>query len=134
MSIGVSHAQGQLIAQVIPGVTSAVNLFTATNLRMEITLLIAVIHSGTAGNIEIEFYHDDDGTTYDNTTLIASIQRADNADGLVFQAQHPGSGILIARGGSIGVKISTASVVTFSAYGITETLAERVRSITGQVG
>jgi len=132
MSIEVSHAQGQLLAQVIPGVTTAVTLYTAENLRTEITLLIAVIHSGTAGNIEIEFFHDDDGTTYDNTTLIGSIQKADNAEGLSFQAQHPGSGILMARGASIGVKISTASVVTFSAYGITETLAERVRSITGQ--
>jgi hypothetical protein len=131
MSIGVSHAQGQLLAQLIPGGTSAVNLYTAGNLRTEITLLIAVIHSGTAGQIEIEFYHDDDGTTYDNTTLIGSIQKADNAEGLSFQAQHPGSGILIARGGSLGVKISTASVVTISVYGITETLAERVRSITG---
>ena len=132
MSIGVSHAQGQLLAQLVPSVTTAVMLYTAENLRTEITLLVAVIHSGTAGQIEIETYHDDDGTTYDNTTLISSIQRADNSVGLVFQAQHPGSGILIARGGSIGVKISTASVVTFSAYGITETLAERVRSITGQ--
>jgi len=130
MSIEVSHAQGLLLAQVIPGVTTAVTLFTATNLRTEITLLVAVIHSGTAGQIEIEVYHDDDGTTYGNSTLIASIQKADNAEGLVFQAQHPGSGILIARGGSLGVKISTASVVTFSAYGITETLAERVRGTT----
>jgi hypothetical protein len=134
VSIGVTHAQGVLLAQIIPGVTTAVTLYTAGNLRTEITLLVAVIHSGTSGNIEIETYHDDDGTTYDNTTLISSISRADNADGLVFQARHPGSGILIARGGSIGVKISTASVVTFSAYGVTETLAERVRSITGQAG
>lgn len=95
---------------------------------MEITLLVAVIVSGTAGQTEIEVYHDDDGTTYDNDTLIASIQKADNADGLVFQAQHPGSGILISRSGSIGVKVSQANAVNFSIYGITETLAERVRS------
>ncbi len=122
-----AHAQGLLLAQLVPNVTTAVTLFTAQNLRTEITLMIAVIVPGTAGNIDIDIYHDDDGTTYDDTTLIASIQRADNADGLVFQAQHPGSGILIARGGSIGVKISTADDVNFSLYGVTETLAERNR-------
>lgn len=128
MSINVTHAQGQLLAQVRPSGTSAVQLFVAGGLRVEITLLVAVIVSGTAGQTEIEVYHDDDGTTYDNDTLIASIQKADNADGLVFQAQHPGSGILISRSGSIGVKVSQANAVNFSIYGITETLAERVRS------
>ena len=131
MSINVTHAQGQQLAQLRPSGTSAVTLFTATNLRVEITLLVAVIVSGTAGQTEIEVYHDDDGTTYDNDTLIASIQKADNADGLVFQAQHPGSGIMLARGGSIGVKVSQANAVNFTIYGISETLAERVRSITG---
>jgi len=131
MTVGVSHGQGLLLSQVQPSVTTAVLLYTAAQLRTEITLLIAVIHSGTAGNIEIEVYHDDDGTTFDNSTLIASIQKADNAEGLVFQAQHPGSGIMLARGGSLGIKISTASVVTFSVYGITETLADRVRGIAG---
>lgn len=128
MSINVTHAQGQLLAQLRPSGTSAVTLYTAAQLRTEITLLIAVIVSGTAGQTEIEVYHDDDGTTYDDDTLIASIQKADNAEGLIFQAQHPGSGILMARGASIGVKISGADDVNFSIYGITETLAERVRS------
>jgi len=128
LSINVTHAQGQLLAQLRPSVTTAVNLYTAGQLRTEITLLVAVIVPGTGGQIEIDVFHDDDGTTYDNDTLIASISRADNNDGLVFQAQHPGSGILIARGGSIGVRVSSANNVNFSVYGITETLAERVRS------
>jgi len=130
MSFG-SHAQGQLLAQLLPSGTSAVTLFSvaATGLRTEITLLLGVIIPGTGGSIQIDVYHDDDGTTFDNTTLIASIQKADNGPELLFQAQHPGSGIMVAPGGAIGVKISTASVVNFSAYGITETLAERVRPI-----
>jgi len=131
VSINVTHAQGQLLAQLRPSVTTAVTLYLSTNLRTEITLLVAVIVSGTAGQTEIEIFHDDDGVVYDNDSLIASIQKADNADGLVFQGQHPGSGILMARGGAIGVKVSQANAVNFSIYGITETLAERVRSITG---
>ena len=95
---------------------------------MEITLLVAVLVPGASGQIEIDVFHDDDGTTYNNDTLIASIDKADNDDGLVFQAQHPGSGILVSRNGSIGVRVSSANDVNFSIYGITETLAERVRS------
>lgn len=124
-----SHAQGEQLAQLKPSVTTAVTLFEADELRVEITLLVAVVIPGS-GTIDIDVYHDDDGTTYDDSTLIASIQKADNADGLVFQAQHPGSGIMVKPGGSIGVKISTADDVNFTAYGITETIAERVRPLT----
>jgi len=123
-----NFAAGSLLAQVKPAVTTAVTLYTAV-LRTEITLFLAVVIPGSAGNIDIDIYHDDDGTTYDDSTLIGSIQRADNADGLTFQAQCPGSGIMIARGGTIGVKISTADDINFSMYGITESLAaDRLRT------
>jgi hypothetical protein len=131
MAFDVTHAQGELLAQVRPAGVGAVTLYQVPvgGLRTEITLLIAVVVSGTAGNTEIELFHDDDGAVYDNDSLIASIQRADNADGLVFQAQHPGSGIMMKPGASLGVSISQANAVNFSVYGITETLAERVRGL-----
>lgn len=129
MTFQVSHAQGELLAQLVPSVTTPVTLYTTSELRTEVTLLIAVIHPGTGGNIDIDLFHDDDGTTYTNNELLFTIQKADNSDGLVFQAQHPGSGILIKPDGSLGVQVSTANVVTFSVYGITETLAERVRGL-----
>ena len=124
MTAGV-HAQGELLVQLTPSVTTPVTLFQAGELRTEVTLLIAVVIPGSVGNIDIDVFHDDDGTTYSNAELIASIQKADNADGLVFQAQHPGSGIHIKPGGSIGVQTSVADDVTFSLYGITEARAPR---------
>lgn len=128
------HASGELLAQVRPAVTTAVTLFTAGTLRTEVTLLIAAVTPGSGNNIAVEIYHDDDGTTYDNTTLIGTITNAESAEDTVFQAQHPGSGIHIKPGGSLGVKISTANAVNFSVYGITETTAERIRGVGGISG
>jgi len=125
----ISHAQGELLAQVRPGVTTAVQLIKSDTLRIEITLLVAtIIEGGTAMNLFV--YHDDSGSdVYDNSTIIFSANKQLTDPDLLFQAQHPGSGIIIKPGGSLGVKIATASNATFSVYGITETLAGRVRGL-----
>jgi|Cruoilmetagenom7_1024161.scaffolds.fasta_scaffold218810_2 hypothetical protein len=129
MTYQVSHAQGELLAQVRPGVTTPITLFAADELRVEITLVLAVV---TAGTVAIDFFHDDDGTTYDNTTIIGAISKAKAGEPIgAFQAQHPGSGIMIKPGGSLGVQIDSADDATISVYGVTETLAERVRGLVG---
>lgn len=126
---GVSHAQGELLAQVAPSVTTPVTIYTADELRTEITLITIALRSAMA----IDLYHDDDGTTYDATTQLAAIVfgaiPALPDDAKLFQAQHPGSGIMIKPGGSLAVAIGTANDATINVYGITETLAERVRGI-----
>lgn len=131
MTWNVTHAQGELLAQVRPSVTTPVVLFTAGELRAEITLIAITIIEGGGANRSIQLYHDDDGTTFNDDTIIANVQRSPN-DPLAeaFQAQHPGSGIHIRPGGSLGVQVDTANEVNISVYGITETLAERVRGLT----
>ena len=124
--MNLSHAQGEQLAQITPAVTTAVTLFQASTLRTEITLLFACNHN--AGAIVIELFHDDNGTTYDNTTKIGQISSSPNDADIVFQAHHPGSGITVKPGGSIGVKIDAANDVTFSVYGISEHVAERFGS------
>lgn len=132
MSFNISHGQGELLAQVRPGVTTPVVAFTAGQLRAEITLIKCVIDPAavlsTAGQTDIALYHDDDGgSTFDQTTIIESETRLQLLQGtILFQAQHPGSGYHIKPGGQIAVEVADADDVTFSFYGITETRAERV--------
>lgn len=125
----IGHAQGELLGQVRPAVTTPVTLFTAGTLRTEITLLIATVIPGSVNTNNIVVYHDDDGSTYDNDSLLFTLPKSVTADGVIFQAQHPGSGLFIRPGGSIGVQCSFANDVAFKAYGITENVAERVRGI-----
>ena len=125
MTVGLTHAQGQLVAQVRPAVITPVTLFTASELRTEITLIMAANRNG--GNVTLNLYHDDDGLVFDATTQIMEQQLSATSSGVLFQAQHPGSGIFINPNGSLGVDISAANDVTISVYGVTETLADRVR-------
>ena len=129
MSFSISHAQGELLAQVRPGVTTPVLAFTAGELRTEITLILCVIDpvSGPAQS-DVALYHDDSGgSTFDQSTIILSetrLQLLQTND--LFQGQHPGSGLLIQPGGELAVQCADANDVTFSIYGVTETRAERL--------
>jgi hypothetical protein len=120
----ISHAQGELLAQVRPGVTTPVTLFQASKLRVEVVLILLALDTGTA---DISLYHDDTGTTYTNSNRIALMTRTLLLDPRIFQAQHPGSGIMIKPSGSLGIATSVASVLTASVYGITESIADRIR-------
>ena len=131
MAFNISHAQGELLAQLRPGVTTAVTLLSAAELRVEVTLLIAcIVPSAISDDLNVTIYHDDDGVVYNDDTAIMHETRLKLLqDGRLIQAQHPGSGIVIKPGGSLGVQTSVADEVTFSLYGITETLADRVNRL-----
>ena len=122
---------GELLAQVRPGVTTPVLALTGSDLRTEITLILATIDPaavlGTAGQTDIAIYQDDaGGGTYDQTTIIFSETRLQLLqENIVFQAMHPGSGIHLKPNAQIAVETADADDVTFSIYGITETRAER---------
>jgi hypothetical protein len=132
MAIGdaAGFAQGQLLAQVRPSVTTPVAAFTVpaspAGLRVEIMSICVFV--ATAGNKDIVIYHDDEGLTFDSTTAIIGVQRASFGDPVAFAARTQGGGIHIKPGGTIAVQSSVADVVNFSLYGITETIAvERIR-------
>lgn len=131
MSFNITHAQGSLLAQVRPSVLTVVPAFIASNLRTEITLITAAINSTGSAQVDVALYHDDAGTTLNLDNLILHDTRLRLLQTpILFQAQHPGSGIMMAPGGSIGVQTFEINSVTFSIYGVTESLAERV---TGRV-
>ena len=125
-----SHAQGELLAQVRPGVTTPVAAFTAGQLRVEITTIMAAVDpSAGPATSNIAVYHDDaGGSTFDQTTIIISQSLPQlstaNARNRIFQAQHPGSGLFLKPGAQIAVQTADANDVTFSIYGTTETRAE----------
>lgn len=122
------YASGELLAQLRPSGTTAVTLLTADQLRIEVTLLVSAAIAGTSG-VDVEIYHDDDGTTYNNDTLIYKSSRTAGGSNFLFWSQAPGGGIIIKPGGSLGVKIDSANAINFSVYGITEQLAGRVRGL-----
>lgn len=118
-------AQGELLGRVQPDGTSPVPIFTAT-MRTEIMLIVAVVLSDSP---DISVYHDDDGVLFDSTTQIF-LRPGSAGDGpFIFQAPTAGGGIFVRPGGVIAVQTSVAEAVTFSVYGITATLAERVRGL-----
>lgn len=138
MTAGVSHAQGELLGRVVPGVITPVQLYKADELRTEITMMI-IAQAPLGGNntADIVVFHDDSGAdVYDITTAVAAFTYdKTSAVGWLtatFQAQHAGGGIMIKPGGSLAVQTSTIDETVFTIYGHTETLAERVRGLEGR--
>ncbi len=123
------YALGERLAQVRPSVTTAVNLITASQLRIEIMLITACLIPGATTPLNVTLYHDDDGVVYDNDSIFTFETRiALTQNSILFQAPAPGSGILLKPGGSLGVQTSVANDVNFMVYGITQAVAERMRS------
>lgn len=119
-----SFAQGELLGQVTPPDDEPTVIYTAA-LRTEILLVSAVVLDSTA---TIELFHSDNGLTFDDSTLIYSASR-DAGDPFIFQARGAGGGIMIKPGGSLAVRAGAGDAVTFSVYGITAKLAERIRGM-----
>jgi hypothetical protein len=108
---------GSYLAQARPGVTSATTAITAT-MRTEIKKIVVCNVGGGAGAYSI--YHDDDGTTYDQTTaLFYSKSLAANTTDII-NAEDYGGGISVSAGGAIGIQSATASAMTFTFYGTTQ--------------
>jgi len=71
---------------------------------------------------DLRIYHDDDGTTYNATTLIYAGNIAGN-ETLVLQFE-PGAGLVVSAGGKIAVEATgTTPDITFTMYGTTEEIA-----------
>lgn len=87
----------------------------------EIGLIAICNTTGSAANASL--YHDDDGTTYDQTTALMYAQPIP-ANSTVWVKAEAFGFITIKRGGAIGIQSGTASALTFTAYGITESIAQ----------
>ena len=125
---GNSFAPGVLLGRVRPNVLTPVVLVPVTEIRTEITLILV---SRTTDNTLITIYHDVGGATFDTSNEIITDARtiALGANYPVFQSQGPGTGIMLEIGDSLGVEAGVVDDVVVSAYGVTQTLAERVRGV-----
>ena len=135
MSYNISHAQGEILGQLRPADTVANLIYTTPELRTEITLILATLVPGAAATVDVSIWHDDSGSsTFDNDTIIwyetRTLLTQDPCCMVLFQAQHPGSGIMMKAGAQLAVGASVADDVNFTVYGITETLADRLGSVT----
>ena len=115
-------AAGQLMGRVLPSVTTPVTLFTAS-VATEITMVVFAMTSGAPASVKYALYHDQNGTTYDNTTVIGIGEATDTlftfSPGAAFLSHGVGSGIHMLPGESLGVEIDSASAINVTAYGIT---------------
>ena len=110
-----SYAAGFLAGQLRPSNTTAAPLYTAT-LKSEVTRILIANTTGSAATFRL--FHDDDGTTMDETTALVwdnSIAAGAYVD---LQAYLDGAGITIAAGGSLGCRSGTGNALTFSVYAV----------------
>lgn len=112
-------ALAELLVQVRPANTTAAAGFTAptgvTGVRFSITRINICNTSGAAATYRL--FHDDDGTTFDETTALAWDEPIPANGVRIWEAQSPSSGISLKSGGSLGVRTSVNSALTFSIYG-----------------
>lgn len=112
------HAQGSQIAQSRPSGISAESAFTATT-KTEVTLIVVTNTSGAAAKATI--YHDDDGSTFDESTALHWQTDIPAGTTLRIEGDSIGAGFVVAVGGQIGIQTDVANALTFTLYGVPET-------------
>mgnify|MGYP003139318928 FL=1 len=104
------------LGQVRPSNTSNTVLFTPTRGNMYRFKIVIANTTGSAATYRL--FHDDDGTTYDETSALAwDISLAAAA-----KTEFPTDGWMAAdnSAGNVAVRSGTGSALTFTAYGISE--------------
>jgi len=110
-----SYAAGFLAGQLRPANTTAATLYTAT-LKSEVTRILIANTTGSAATFRL--FHDDDGTTMDETTALVWDNSVASGAYVDLQAYLDGAGITIAAGGSLGCRSGTGNALTFSVYAV----------------
>lgn len=107
---------GRQLGQLRPANTTAASLFSpVANQRVHITDLI--VCNTTGGAVTYRIFHDEDGTTYDETTALyfnntlgANVtERITARDLFIYMANSSGN---------IGVRTSSGNAITFTLYGV----------------
>lgn len=112
-----NFASGFQIAQSRPSGTSAVSIYTASMVT-EVTRV--VICNTTASAADFSLYHDDDGSTFDQTSALHYTQVVPPFSTVSIGAGSVGGGLMVTANGQIGVQTSTANALTFTLYGVTQ--------------
>lgn len=111
-----TQAAAQQLFQSRPSPTTAQSVYTAA-LQTELTHI--VVCNTTASLVDFSIYHDDDGSTFDQSTALYYETTIEANTSERISARTINAGISIKKGGQIAVQSSTASALTFTGYGIT---------------
>lgn len=114
------NVSGFQVAQARPA-GSILPVFTAS-VASEITKIVICNTTGTAANASL--YHDDNGSTFDQTTALLYAKPIPANDFLIIDAQAGNGGISIQKAGQLAVQTGTSNALTFTFYGRTANLAE----------
>lgn len=112
-----SELFGGKLGSAFPATTTAQTLYTALA-GTEITRI--QICNVTNNNTSYYIYHDDTGSTYGTATALVFNKSVSGHQVEVIEAASQGSGITVARGGSIGVAVSNGSHLNFTVYGVVQ--------------
>jgi hypothetical protein len=108
------EARAQL-GQLRPANTTAASIYTpGTGRRGVITSLI--VCNVTAGAVTFRVFHDDNGTTYDETSALV-FDVALPAATTIELGTNVAAGWAVAPTGNFAVRTSSASAINFTAYG-----------------
>jgi hypothetical protein len=119
-----AFAEGSLLAQTRPNNTTDNVAYTCGELPTEV-MLIAVCNN-TAGAIAARIYHDDAAAGLSIANAIWYDKAIPANETLYFQATCQGGGLHMKKSGTIGIRSATANALTFSIYGVTAQVAQRV--------
>ena len=101
----------KLIAQYRVAGTLALTAFTASGARYIVRRVS--MNNNTVVTLFSDIWHDDDGTTYDDTTQIYGAERVLSGETIDVDVFWP-----IADGGSIGVTATVSTAINFSFFGV----------------
>jgi hypothetical protein len=105
---------GRQLAQIRPANTTAATAFTADS-NTEVTSVIVCNTSGA--NATFRLFADIDGTTMTEATALFYDKLVLADDTFIFESGFSSDSVSIPNGGSMGVRTSVNSALTFSIYG-----------------
>ena len=97
------------VAQVRP--TATASIYTPGD-GVQTTVKRIIICNQTAGDAAFDLYHDDDGTTYDQSTQLYGAQTVAARMSLVLEDE-----LYVDSGGNIAADVDVASALTITIYG-----------------
>ena len=107
---------GKMLGQARPANTTAVSIYSpAEGVRAEVLQIL--VCNTTATEAFFRIFHDDDGTTYDQTTALYYDQRVAGAMTLRIWPNKPPGFAMNNPDGNLAVRTDTANALTFKVYG-----------------
>lgn len=122
-----SYSPGKLLGRTSGLVATPTDVLTAVTMRTEITLITAQNASVTAATVVVHHAQGSEAYVVPGTAILHAQPAMGGGSSIIFQAQFPGTGIMLEVGDRIGVSVTGDPNCTVSFYGVTESLAIPLR-------